>query len=302
MLVDRLVEAIRTKDSTCVVGLDPSIERIPNDFLSKYRIDAQNPHETLGTVITDYCRLIIDAVADIVPAVKPQIAYFEVFGVPGLRALENAVAYSRSRGLFVILDAKRNDIGETASAYAQAYLGSKRQAAGIDVDFMTVNPYMGVDTLDPFVNACAEMDKGIFVLVKTSNPGSKDVQDLPTGNRRVYDHVSDIVSAQARKIVGKTGYSAIGAVVGATYPDAARTIRQQLRTSFFLVPGFGAQGGTVADTEQFFNGDGLGALISASRSVIYPTDDDIRRYGGLLNSIRQNALHMTESVNSLRPK
>lgn len=258
---DRLAQAVSEKKTGTLVGLDPRLERLP---------DAVAPSsDSLGDIASayrDFCKGVIDVVADLVPAVKPQAAFFEQLGPAGTTALCEVIKYARSRGLIVLLDGKRGDIGSTAEAYAKAYLG---EATPWGADSLTVNPYLGDDSLDPFVNQCVAADAGIFVLVKTSNPGGKLFQDKQAEGQSLFEHVADHVESLARKTKGDSGYGSIGAVVGATYPEQLSALRQRMPHTWLLVPGFGSQGGTAADVASAFDTNGLGAIINSSRAIIF---------------------------------
>lgn len=293
---DRLIDRIRRIGSACVVGLDPNLELMQGVV----PVPGGPPTDPAACAdrIADFNRLVIDAVHDLAAAVKPQSAYYEVYGEHGIRALRETVAYARSKGLPVIMDAKRNDIGETARAYARAYLGSEHGPSPLDADFLTVTPYLGMDGIAPFIDACRAHGKGIFVLVKTSNPGSADLQDVRCDGVPMYERVARLLAPEADALVGASGYSAIGAVVGGTFPAAAAAIRGILPRSLFLVPGYGAQGAGAEQLSPFFNADGLGALISASRSILYPPADRVAALGAE-GAIRAAAVEMVESVRQI---
>lgn len=280
-LADRLIEnTIRTRNPS-VIGLDPDIGKIP----ACYRAYAQSSHplEAVAEVIAAFNRDIIDTVADLVPAVKPQMAFYEKYGCFGVAAFEKTVAYAREHGLVVIEDAKRNDIGNTAQAYADGHLGEValldgRRAPAMDADFLTVTPFLGSESLRPFITACHRHNKGVFVLVKTSNPGSGEIQDVTaTDGLTISQHLARFVAAEAEAFVGEHGYSPIGAVVGATYPEEAAALRQLMPRSCFLVPGYGAQGGSAKDILPCFQPDGLGAIVNASRAILYAHMTDAER-------------------------
>ena len=255
---DRLAEAVERKRSQLVVGLDPRIELIPVEV----RGDAHLDREQAADAVERYCRGIVDAVAPSVVAVKPQLAFFEALGADGFRAFEQVCAYARSAGLLVIADAKRGDIGSTARAYASAYLPL--------ADAITVNPYLGRDSLDPFLQAARRDGAGVFCLVKTSNAGSADVQDaVLRDGEPLWHHVARLVCEWAEEAVGESGLSNVGAVVGATYPRAVGEARRLMPQSVLLLPGVGAQGATAADVARAFTSGPASALVSASRSVIY---------------------------------
>lgn len=259
---DRLLAEIARKGSPVCVGLDPLYERIP-DVL---RASSAGPAQCLAAIET-FCREVLEVVSPIVPAVKFQIAYFEIYRGAGLKLYFDLIGHARRLGLIVIGDTKRNDIGSTARAYAAAHL------AGVDTpDAITVNGYLGSDGLVPFIEVSREQGKGIFVLVRTSNPSSGEVQDFAdSSGKKLYEHVAEGVAAigAAEGLIGAGGYSCVGAVVGATYPDEARRLRELMGRQIFLVPGYGAQGATAGDCAASFKPDGTGAIVNASRSVIY---------------------------------
>lgn len=270
-IADLLTQRIVEKKAPIVVGLDPVIERIPDCF----KRERPNTFAGCADTICAFNRAVIDAVAAHVPVVKPQMAFYEMYGAAGVRAFEDTARYTKEKGLVVIEDAKRNDIGNTAKAYASGHLGAVRILDGEEenpyqVDFLTVSPFLGFESLDPFVEAAIENNRGIFILVKTSNPGSGTVQNVKmTDGRTVSEAIADYIDEKAEKSCGASGYSAIGAVVGATYPQEAKSLRQRMLKSYFLVPGYGTQGGGAAESLPNFNPDGLGAVVSASRSVLF---------------------------------
>lgn len=261
---DRLIEAIKQKGAPICVGLDPRLEQIPS-FIREEKIAKKGRNfEAAAEAILDFNKGIIDAVHDLVPAVKPQFAFYIQYGFSGVRAFEETCKYAQEKGLIVIADAKCNDIGSTAEAYARAFLIS------FNCDAVTVNPYLGYDGVKPFIEICKKHGKGIFVLVKTSNPSSGDLQDRVTEDKlRNYEIMAHYLESWGADEIGAAGYTNIGAVVGATYPDEAKRLRKLMPHSFFLVPGFGAQGGTAADVKACFNKDGFGALINSSRDIIF---------------------------------
>ena len=269
LFIDRLIEQIGEKKTPCIVGLDPSLDKMPAAFLQDQGITAESSLAGCAEAIYQYNLIVLDAIADLVPAVKPQCAYYELFGSVGFRALERTIVAARDRGLLVILDAKRGDIASTAEAYASSYLPSQPPRP-FEADAMTIVPYLGSDCLEPFFNQAIEWEKGIFVCVKTSNPGAAIVQEQLIGDRYLYEIIGDLIQPASAKSIGKYGYSGIGAVVGATYPEAAHRLRQQLPQSLFLVPGVGAQGGGNEGIKACFNQDGLGAVVSSSRAIMYP--------------------------------
>ncbi len=275
---DRLIEAIKKKGNPICVGLDPRLEQIPAHIKAKALEGESTPMRAAAEAILEFNKGIIDAVYDIVPVVKPQIAFYEIFGADGVWAYEETLKYAKVRGLLTIADAKRNDIGSTAEAYAQAFLGEVELFEGaneiitpvFDADSITINPYLGWDGIKPFMAECDRYGKGIFVLVKTSNPSSGDFQDLKIeSGETLYEIVGHLVESWGANELGKSGYSFLGAVVGATYPDQARKLRAIMPRSIFLVPGYGAQGGAAEDVKPCFNDDGLGAIINNSRGIIF---------------------------------
>ncbi|MCG8583521.1 MAG: orotidine-5'-phosphate decarboxylase [Pirellulales bacterium] len=264
---DRLTERIRACATPALVGLDPRYAQLPGCL----RKESATP-EDMAAAYREFCRGIIDVVAPLVPAVKPQAAFFEQLGPPGMQALGDIVQYASSNGLLVVLDGKRGDIGSTAKAYADAYLGSgaggtMRSAWGADA--LTVSPYLGDDSLQPFVDASVERGAGIYVLVKTSNPGGGMLQDKAADGATIYQHVATHIESLASKHVGQSGYGPIGAVVGATYPEQLAELRAAMPHTPLLVPGYGAQGGGARDVAAAFDADGLGAVINSSRGIIF---------------------------------
>ena len=282
---DRLTHLTLSKDSRAVVGLDPRIDQMPAF------IDASDP----CAAITAFHEMVLDAVADLVPAVKPQLAFFEQYGIAGMRAFENTVRAAKQRGFLVIADGKRNDISSTAEAYANAYLSP----AGFDCDALTVTPYMGRDSLEPFVGACQKYGKGIFVILKTSNPGSRDFEDqtLESTGHPLYEKIGDTISELGLKLVGDSGYSSIGAVVGATFPEEGRRLRELMPKTLILVPGYGAQGGSAKSAAECFNEDGLGAIVNSSRGITYAFGDRGISREAFIESVRENTLRMIREVN-----
>lgn len=280
-IVDRLIEnTIKTKNPS-VIGLDPDIGKIPACY--KGGVKNNNPFEAVAEVIYTFNQDVIDTVADLVPAVKPQMAFYEKYGSYGVAAFEKTVAYAKSKGLVVIEDAKRNDIGNTARAYADGHLGCVELLDGshspsIDADFLTVTPFLGSESLHSFIDVCLNNNKGIFVLVKTSNTSSGEIQDvvMPAG-MTVSQSIAKYVSKQAEMYVGEHGYSSIGAVVGATYQEEAVSLRRLMPRSYFLVPGYGAQGGGARDILPCFHADGLGAIVNSSRGILYTHMSDKKR-------------------------
>lgn len=260
---DRLDAAVRERGNPVLVGLDPRAEMLPGGLAAG---SEARPGE-IARCFVEFCRGVIDVVAPLVPAVKPQAAFFEQLGPQGTIALADVVGYARQKGLLVVLDGKRNDIGSTAIAYAKGYLGRDSSCWGADA--LTVSPYLGGDSLDPFIQVAAERESGIFVLVKTSNPGGGMFQDLVCDGRPLYRHVASYVEAEAARTAGDCGYGVAGAVVGATYPAQLSELRAEMPHTWFLVPGFGSQGGAAADVAGAFDSEGRGAIVNNSRGIIF---------------------------------
>ena len=256
----RLTAAIKHRRTPACIGLDPRHESLPPALGA---VAATDP-AALAPLFTRFCRDVIDAVAPLVPIVKPQLACFEALGPHGMAALADVIAYAHSKDLLVLADGKRGDIGSTAEAYADGWLAGPGAA-----DALTVNPYLGLDSIEPFVKVATERHAGIFVLVKTSNPGSKDFQDLQTDGRTIYEHVAAGVEAFAARTAAGTTYGAVGAVVGATWPRQLDALRASMPHTWILVPGFGKQGGRAAHVGGAFHADGLGALVVSARDVIF---------------------------------
>jgi orotidine-5'-phosphate decarboxylase len=259
---DRLIAAVRAKGNPAVVGLDPRAESLPPGFVK------EGDPASIAAAFHLFCFDVIDVVAPLVPAVKPQAAFFEQLGSSGAIALECVIQYAASKGLLVILDGKRNDIGSTAAGYAEGYLGPGTMSPW-GCDALTVSPYLGDDSLTPFVDTAKTRGAGIFVLVKTSNPGGRRFQDLIAGDRPLYRHVAEYVESLARETAGANKYGLVGAVVGATYPEQLAELRAQMPHTWFLIPGFGAQGGTAKDCAAAFDERGLGAVVNNSRGIIF---------------------------------
>ena len=270
-MINKLISNIRKTNAPIVVGLDPMLNYIPEHIQKKAFAEFGETLEGAAEAIWQYNKGIVDATYDLIPAVKPQIAMYEQFGIPGLIAYKKTVDYCKSKDLVVIGDIKRGDIGSTSAAYAVGHLGQvqvgSRKYAGFDEDFATVNPYLGSDGVKPFMDICKEEKKGIFVLVKTSNPSSGEFQDRVIDGRPLYELVGEKVAQWGDELVGDE-YSYVGAVVGATYPEMGKILRKLMPKTFILVPGYGAQGGKGADLVHFFNEDGLGAIVNSSRGII----------------------------------
>ncbi len=273
-MINRLIKEIQKKNAPIVVGLDPTMKFIPGSVKEKAFSVYGETLQGAGEAIWQFNKEIVDAVYDLIPAVKPQIAMYEQFGIEGLIAYKKTIDYCKSKGLVVIGDIKRGDIGSTSAAYAVGHLGKvqigNESYAPFDEDFATVNPYLGTDGVKPFLDVCKEEKKGIFVLVKTSNPSSGEFQDRPiadANNRPLYEIVGEKVNEWGMDCMGDK-YSYVGAVVGATYPEMGKVLRKIMPKTMILVPGYGAQGGKGADLVHFFNEDGLGAIVNSSRGII----------------------------------
>lgn len=259
MVIDKLVEKIKEKKNPCIVGIDPQWNKIPDCYKEAELSEAE--------VIFRWAKDIIDHVADIVAAIKPQIAFFEIYGAEGITVFQRLVAYAHEKGLVVIEDSKRNDIGNTAKAYAYAHLSKDGQ---INADFMTVSPFLGTDSICPFIDVAEKNEKGLFILVKTSNPSSVEISKAKNeSGEKISDWLANYINSVGKNYIGESGYSSIGAVVGATFPEEAKRLRKLMQNNYFLVPGFGAQGGSAKDIISCFNEDGLGAVVSSSRGILY---------------------------------
>ncbi len=270
-MIDQLIKKIQETEAPIVVGLDPMLDYVPERLKREAFAKFGETLEGAGEAIWEFNRGIIDQIWDVVPAVKPQIAMYEQFGIPGLEAFQKTAAYAKEKGLLVIGDIKRGDIGSTSLAYAVGHLGKvkvgNREYAPFTEDFVTVNPYLGSDGIHPFLDVCKAEKKGIFVLVKTSNPSSGEFQDRQIEGRPLYEWVGEQVSRWGEELMGES-YSYVGAVVGATYPEIGKSLRKLMPNTFILVPGYGAQGGSGKDLKAFFNEDGLGAIVNSSRGII----------------------------------
>lgn len=271
-MINKLVDKIQKTQAPIVVGLDPMMKFIPEHIKAAAFKEYGETLAGAGEAIWQYNKAIVDATYDLIPAVKPQIAMYEQFGIEGLIAFKKTVDYCKSKDLVVIGDVKRGDIGSTSEAYAVGHLGKvkvgSKEYYGFDEDFATVNPYLGSDGIKPFVNVCKEENKGLFILAKTSNPSSGEFQDKLVDGKPLYEVVAEKIAEWGADHVGSCGYSYIGAVVGATYPEMGKALRKVMPKNYILVPGYGAQGGKGKDLVHFFNEDGLGAIINSSRGII----------------------------------
>ena len=303
--IDRLIEKIIKLKSPVVMGLDPRYDIIPECVRNKYSSDL----EGVSKAILEFNKCLIDNTYDIIPAIKPQMAFYEMFGIPGMKTFLDTCKYAKEKGMIVIADNKRGDIGSTAKGYSNAYLGKTKigdvEESIFDVDFITVNPYMGTDCIEPFIEDCKKYDKGIFILAKTSNPSSGELQDekLESGEE-VYKKVISLIEMWGKDLRGKYGYSSIAAVVGATYPKQLEELRNLAKHTFFLIPGYGAQGGKPEDIKLGFDNKGLGGIVNASRSLIsaYKNEEWKKIYSeeeyGL--ATRKEALKMNKELNFIK--
>ena len=270
-MIQKLISNIQKTNAPIVVGLDPMLGYIPEHIQKKAYAEFGETLEGAAKAVWQYNKEIVDCTYDLIPAVKPQIAMYEQFGIEGLKAYKKTVDYCKEKGLVVIGDVKRGDIGSTSAAYAVGHLGKvqvgSRTYAAFDEDFATVNPYLGTDGIKPFLDVCRQEKKGIFILVKTSNPSSGEFQDQLIDGKPLYELVGEHVAKWGEECMGDT-YSYVGAVVGATYPEMGKVLRKIMPKSFILVPGYGAQGGKGKDLVHFFNEDGLGAIVNSSRGII----------------------------------
>ena len=270
-MINKLVEKNKKTEAPVVAGLDPMLTYVPEHLLKKSYAQFGETLEGAADAIWQFNKGIIDSICDLIPAVKPQIAMYEQFGIEGLKAFQKTVDYCHEKDLVVIGDVKRGDIGSTSAAYAAAHLGkvtvADKKFSAFDEDFATVNPYFGTDGIQPFLDVCKEEKKGIFILVKTSNPSSGEFQDQIIDGKPLYEYVGEKVAAWGTQHMGEA-YSYVGAVVGATYPQVGRMMRQVMPKACILVPGYGAQGGKGADLAPYFNEDGLGAIVNSSRGII----------------------------------
>ena len=271
-MIDQLVAKIKKTQAPIVVGLDPMLNYIPEQVQKKAFEEKGETLAGAAEAIWQFNKAIVDTIYDLIPAVKPQIAMYEQFGVEGVIVFKKTVDYCKEKGLVVIGDVKRGDIGSTSEAYAVGHLGKVRVGsqtyAGFDEDFATVNPYLGSDGVKPFIKVCKENNRGIFVLVKTSNPSSGELQDKLVDGKPLYELVGKMVDEWGSDCIGESGFSEVGAVVGATYPEQGRILRAIMPKTYILVPGYGAQGGKGKDLVHFFNEDGLGAIVNSSRGII----------------------------------
>ena len=304
-MIQRLIEKIQKTKAPICVGLDPMLGFIPEEILKKSFQEFGETMEGAADAIWNFNKQIVDHTWDLIPCVKPQIAMYEQFGIEGLKVYERTVRYCQDKGLLVIGDAKRGDIGSTSAAYATAHLGKVKigesLCRGFDTDFLTVNPYLGTDGIKPFTDICKAEDKGLFVLVKTSNPSSGEFQDQKINGVPLYELVADKVVEWGQDSMDN-GYSNVGAVVGATYPEMSAVLRKKMPHTYFLVPGYGAQGATAQDLKPCFHEDGLGAIVNSSRGIIAAyRQEKYARFGAehFAEASRQAVLDMAADINSV---
>lgn len=302
-MINKLVDKIKKQNAPVVVGLDPMMKFVPKHLQDAAFKEYGETLEGAAEAIWQFNKAIIDNIYDIVPAVKPQVAMYEQFGIPGMIAFKKTVDYCHEKDMVVIGDVKRGDIGSTSEAYAVAHLGKvkvgNKEIAAFDEDFATVNPYLGSDGINPFLKVCKEEKKGIFILVKTSNPSSGEFQDRLIDGRPLYEHVGEKVNEWAMQCMGDD-YSYVGAVVGATYPEMGKVLRKVMPKSFILVPGYGAQGGKAEDLVHFFNEDGLGAIVNSSRGIIAAyAKEEYAKFGeaNFADASRQAAIDVINDIN-----
>ena len=302
-MIGKLIENIKKTNAPIVVGLDPMLSFVPDHIKKEVFSEYGETLEAAAEIIYRFNVGIVEACADLIPAVKPQIAMYEQFGIPGLAAFRKTVDLCKEKGLCVIGDVKRGDIGSTSAAYAAAHLGTvevgSNTYAPFGEDFATVNPYLGSDGVKPFLDVCKKCGKGIFVLVKTSNPSSGEFQDREIDGKPLYELVGEKVREWGEECMDESGYSEVGAVVGATYPEMGKRLREIMPKSYILVPGYGAQGGKGKDLVHFFNEDGLGAIVNSSRGIIAAwKQEKYAAFGpeAYADAARQAVLDMKEDI------
>ena len=301
--IDILIDKIKQTNNPTVMGLDPRYEMLPDCVKNK---DEKNVDGACKAIL-EYNKALIDATYDIIPAVKPQIAFYEMFGIEGMKVFNETCKYAKEKGMVVIADNKRGDIGTTAQGYSNAFLGKTpigdESFDIFNVDFITVNPYMGTDCVKPFVDDCKKYNKGIFVLVKTSNKSSGEVQDLVLQNgKTIYETVAELVNEWGKDLIGEYGYSSVSSVVGATYPQQLEELRKIMPSSYFLIPGYGAQGGKAEDIALGFDDNGLGGIVNASRSLMCAYKSDLWKDKFVdedyAQATRSEAIRMRDELNS----
>lgn len=306
MSFDRLIEKIVQTQNPSVVGLDPKLEYVPQFIIDKKIKKYGKTLKAASKAILEFNKAIIDEIHDICPAIKPQAAYYEMYGYEGVKTLYKTIQYAQSKGMFVMTDGKRNDIGATMEAYAAAHLGLTdvcgEEIPAFGADALTVNGYLGTDGISPLLEKCDNYDKGIFVLVKTSNKSSGELQDLKIGDKTVYAVMGELCENWGKDHMGKYGYSCVGAVVGATYPEQLAEMRKALPHTFFLVPGYGAQGGGAEGVSKGFDKNGLGAIVNSSRGVMCAYKKEECDEHDFAKAARREVIRMKEDILSYLPK
>lgn len=302
MSFDRLITKIKELNNPTVVGLDPRFEYVPKFIQDKFLLEDGESMKAAAKAIFKFNQSIIDEICDIVPAIKPQAAYYEMYGHFGIKTLEKTIRYAKLKGMFVITDGKRNDIGATMDAYASAHLGSvsigENNCEPFGADALTVNGYLGTDGINPLLKICKERDKGIFVLVKTSNKSSGELQDKLIGDTPVYALMGDMCEEWGKDQIGQYGYSSVGAVVGATYPEQLAELRKRLPHTMFLVPGYGAQGGGAQGVAAAFDQNGLGAIVNSSRAIMCAYKNEGCPETDFAKAARREAIRMRDDITS----
>lgn len=302
MSFDRLITKIKELNNPTVVGLDPRFEYVPKFIQDKFLLEDGESMKAAAKAIFKFNQSIIDEICDIVPAIKPQAAYYEMYGHFGIKTLEKTIRYAKLKGMFVITDGKRNDIGATMDAYASAHLGSvsigENNCEPFGADALTVNGYLGTDGINPLLKICKESDKGIFVLVKTSNKSSGELQDKLIGDTPVYALMGDMCEEWGKDQIGQYGYSSVGAVVGATYPEQLAELRKRLPHTMFLVPGYGAQGGGAQGVAAAFDQNGLGVIVNSSRAIMYAYKNEGCPETDFAKAARREAIRMRDDITS----
>ena len=302
-MMDKLIDRIRETNNPTVIGIDPKYDMIPECIKNKYE---QNM-EGVAKAIEEFNKALIDATFDIIPAVKINIAFYEMYGLEGMKVFEETCKYAKEKGMLVMADIKRGDIGSTSKAYSNAFLGrtqiGEKEEKIYDVDFVTLNPYMGIDSIKPFIEDCKKYNKGAFIIVKTSNPSSGDLQDLKLENgEEVYTRVAKLVEEWGEDLRGKYGYSSISAVVGATYPKQLKDLRKTAPHTFFLIPGYGAQGGKAEDIALGFDSNGIGGIVNSSRGLMCAYKSDLWKdkytEERFAEATRQEAIRMRNELNN----
>lgn len=300
MSFDRLIEKIAEKQNPTVAGLDPKLDYVPEYIKQKAFAEHGETLKGAAEALLQFNKELIDALYDIVPAIKPQAAYYEMYGYEGVKALYKTQEYARSKGLFVITDGKRNDIGSTMEAYAAAHLGKTKVGSSeyepFLADALTVNGYLGSDGINPVIKVCKEYDKGIFVLAKTSNPSSGELQDMKIGDRTVYEIMGDMCEEWGKELMGEHGYSGVGIVAGATYPEQIATLRSRLPHTFFLIPGYGAQGASAKDISAAFDKKGLGGVVNSSRGIMCAYQKEKCDEKDFVAAARREAIRMRDEI------